>query len=80
MEIFHGHKYHFNVDDVDYSLVIHKVKLEDGGKYTLQCNDITTSAWLYVEGKSWTIFGNLEKYYLLYFANFASFPWYHSSL
>ncbi|CAL1540886.1 unnamed protein product, partial [Lymnaea stagnalis] len=51
LEIFHGHKYHFETDHEDYKLTINNVKCEDGGKYTCQCNDITTSAWLYVEAK-----------------------------
>ncbi|KAH9502720.1 hypothetical protein Btru_069595 [Bulinus truncatus] len=51
LEIFHGHKYHFESDHDDYKLTINNVKLEDGGKYTCQCNDISTSAWLYVEAK-----------------------------
>ncbi|XP_059156398.1 twitchin-like isoform X4 [Physella acuta] len=51
LEIFHGHKYHFESDHDDYKLVIMNVKCEDGGKYTCQCNDISTSAWLYVEAK-----------------------------
>ena len=50
MEIFHGHKYHFNSDDVMYSLTINKVEQGDGGKYTVTCNDASVSAWLYVEG------------------------------
>ncbi|XP_055900297.1 twitchin-like isoform X6 [Biomphalaria glabrata] len=51
LEIFHGHKYHFESDHDDYKLTINNVKVEDGGKYTCQCNDISTSAWLYVEAK-----------------------------
>ena len=51
MEIFHGHKYHFEADHADYKLTILNVKVEDGGKYTCQCNDVSTSAWLYVEGR-----------------------------
>ncbi|GFR58148.1 myosin-binding protein C, cardiac-type [Elysia marginata] len=51
MEIFHGHKYHFESDHADYKLTINNIKVEDGGKYTCQCNDISTSAWLYVEAK-----------------------------
>ncbi|ESO91794.1 hypothetical protein LOTGIDRAFT_191207, partial [Lottia gigantea] len=49
MEIFHSHKHHFEVEDNKYTLIINNVKLEDGGKYTCQCNKETTSAWLYVE-------------------------------
>ncbi|KAK7099462.1 hypothetical protein V1264_003598 [Littorina saxatilis] len=51
LEIFHGHKYHFLNDDTEYKLVIPKAKLEDGGKYTLECNGVTSSAWLYVDAK-----------------------------
>lgn len=52
LEIFAGHKYHFENDDKKYRLVINHVKLEDGGKYTLECNNVKSSAWLYVEGKT----------------------------
>lgn len=50
MEIFHGTKYHIENDGENYVLTIHNVKLEDGGKYTCQLNNSTTSGWLYVEG------------------------------
>ncbi|CAE1243307.1 Titin,Twitchin [Acanthosepion pharaonis] len=51
MEIFHGTKYHIENDGENYVLTIHNVKLEDGGKYTCQLNNSTTSGWLYVEAK-----------------------------
>jgi len=51
LEVFNGKKYHFENDDVDYALIINNVKLEDGGKYTLECNGAKSSAWLYVEGQ-----------------------------
>ena len=51
LEIFHGQKYHFVNDDTEYRLVITTVKPEDGGKFTIECNGITSSAWLYVEGR-----------------------------
>ena len=51
LEIFHGHKYHFVNDDTEYRLIIPNIKPEDGGKFTIECNGITSSAWLYVEGR-----------------------------
>ncbi|XP_069132542.1 twitchin-like isoform X10 [Argopecten irradians] len=51
LEIFNGHKYHFENEGQEYILDIQSVKLEDAGKYTLECNGIKTSAWLYVEAK-----------------------------
>ncbi|XP_021346443.1 twitchin-like isoform X8 [Mizuhopecten yessoensis] len=51
LEIFNGHKYHFENEDQEYILDIQNVKLEDAGKYTLECNGIKSSAWLYVEAK-----------------------------
>ncbi|CAG5133822.1 unnamed protein product, partial [Candidula unifasciata] len=51
LEIFHGHKYHFETDHDDYKLTINNVKLEDAGKYTCQCNSVSTSAWLYVDAR-----------------------------
>ncbi|KAL8579173.1 hypothetical protein ACOMHN_010757 [Nucella lapillus] len=51
LEVFHGHKYHFINDDAEYSLRINNVKPEDGGKFTVECNGISSSAWLYVEAK-----------------------------
>ena len=50
LEVFHGQKYHFVNDDTEYRLVITNIKPEDGGKFTIECNGITSSAWLYVEG------------------------------
>ncbi|XP_023931299.1 twitchin isoform X3 [Lingula anatina] len=49
LEIFHGEKYHFHSDGPNHKLIVKEVILEDGGKFTCQCNDATTSAWLYVE-------------------------------
>ncbi|ESO91795.1 hypothetical protein LOTGIDRAFT_121852 [Lottia gigantea] len=60
MEIFHSHKHHFEVEDNKYTLIINNVKLEDGGKYTCQCNKETTSAWLYVEDPEWEFMKKLE--------------------
>ncbi|XP_071104533.1 twitchin-like isoform X3 [Haliotis cracherodii] len=51
MDVFHGHKYHLTNDDHEYKLELYNVKPEDGGKYTCQCNNATTSGWLYVEAK-----------------------------
>ncbi|XP_076471204.1 twitchin-like [Babylonia areolata] len=51
LEIFHGHKYHFENDDTEYRLVIPEAKPEDGGKVTIECNGVQSSAWLYVEAK-----------------------------
>lgn len=50
LEIFAGHKYHFENDNMKYRLVVNNVKLEDGGKYTLELNGVKSGAWLYVEG------------------------------
>lgn len=55
MEIFHGEKYHFDHNaDGEYSCTINNIKLEDNGKYILECGKgpLKTTAWLYVEGKS----------------------------
>ncbi|CAC5385763.1 unnamed protein product [Mytilus coruscus] len=52
LEIFAGHKYHFENDDKKYRLVVNNVKLEDGGKYTLELNGVKSGAWLYVEAKA----------------------------
>lgn len=52
LEIFNGHKYHFENEDQEYSLDIQDVKMEDAGKYWLECNGVKTSAWLFVEGRS----------------------------
>ena len=51
LEIFPGHKYHFDNEDDEYTLTINNVKLEDGGKYSIECNKSKMGAWLYVEGK-----------------------------
>ena len=53
LEIFAGEKYHMKSDGEDYNLIINNVKLEDNGKYILECGKgpCKTSAWLYVEGK-----------------------------
>lgn len=51
LEIFHSHHYHFVQNGDELMLQINKVMLEDGGKYTCQCNDVKTSAWLYVDGE-----------------------------
>jgi len=51
LEIFHGHKYNFQVDDDGtFRLVIFRITLEDAGRYTCQTDDKETSAWLTVEG------------------------------
>lgn len=50
LEIFQGKRYHFENEGEDYELCINNIKMEDGGKYTLECDGIKTSAWLYVEG------------------------------
>jgi hypothetical protein len=51
LEIFNGHKFHFLNEGNTYKLLVNNVKLEDGGKYTLECNGVKTSAWLYVQGR-----------------------------
>ena len=50
LEIFHGHKYNFLNDDGILRLIIHRVVMEDEGKYTCQADDKSTSAFLTVEG------------------------------
>lgn len=65
LEIFNGHKYHFKNEGNIYKLILHNVKLEDGGKYTLECNGVKSSAWLYVEGRfpvDWGFGGGLCTY------------------
>ena len=52
VEIFHGHKHNFIQDGTIQKLQINRIGLEDAGRYTCQCNDISTTAWLYVEGKN----------------------------
>ena len=53
LEIFGGEKFNFKSEGEDYVLTINGIKLEDNGKYTLECGKgpCKTSAWLYVEGK-----------------------------
>ena len=50
-EIFHGFKYHVEVDGADYRLVINKLNPDDEGKYVCKINDIDTFAYLTVERK-----------------------------
>lgn len=42
--------------DGEFRLVINKIGLEDAGKYTCECDDKLTSAWLTVEGKKASYF------------------------
>ncbi|CAH1785276.1 unnamed protein product [Owenia fusiformis] len=51
LEIFQGPRYDFVSNKDEQRLIIKKIKLEDGGKYTCKCDDTQTSAWLYVEEK-----------------------------
>ena len=53
LEIFHGEKFNFKSEGEDYVLTINNVKLEDNGKFILECGKgpCKTSAWLYVEGE-----------------------------
>jgi len=51
LEIFHGHKYNFETsENGTFNLVVCRVTLEDGGRYTCQTDDKETSACLTVEG------------------------------
>ncbi|XP_052800015.1 twitchin-like isoform X4 [Mya arenaria] len=52
-EIFHGEKYHLIQDGEDFKCVVNNIKLEDNGKYILECGKgpLKTSAWLYVDEK-----------------------------
>jgi len=51
LEIFHGHKYNFDVNENGkFTLVVCRISLEDAGRYTCQIDDKETSAWLTVEG------------------------------
>jgi hypothetical protein len=62
-EIFHGFKYHVEVDGADYRLVINKLNPEDEGKYVCKINDIDTFAYLTVERKN-TVFVELFSFLL----------------
>ena len=52
LEIFQGHKYNFVSNGGDHRLVVNRVGMEDGGRYTCQCDENKTSAWIYVQGLS----------------------------
>ncbi|KAH3877136.1 hypothetical protein DPMN_000993, partial [Dreissena polymorpha] len=53
LEIFHGEKYHIEVDGDNYKCTVNDIKLEDNGKFFLECGKVPlkTSGWLYVEEK-----------------------------
>ena len=52
LELFHGYKYHIVNDGAEYRLIVSNAKPEDSGRYSIECNGVTSSAWLYVEGKN----------------------------
>ncbi|KAF8560708.1 hypothetical protein P879_09575 [Paragonimus westermani] len=49
LEIFQGPKYNFLQEGNEYALEIKKIAMEDVGKYTCKCNDISTTCTLTVE-------------------------------
>ena len=50
LEIFHGPKYNVSADEGIFRLVVNRVGMEDGGKYTCQADLKETSCYLTVEG------------------------------
>lgn len=50
LEIFHGQKYNIEKEEGEFRLVIHRIGLEDAGKYQCEADERKTSAWLHVEG------------------------------
>ncbi len=52
LEIFQGQKYKFINNDGEFRLVVHRIGMEDAGKYTCSADDKMTSCWLTVEGMS----------------------------
>jgi len=50
LEIFLGNNIHIEHVDCMHRLTIKKLSQKDGGKYTLSCDDIKTSAWLNITG------------------------------
>ncbi|GAA49620.1 twitchin [Clonorchis sinensis] len=49
LEIFQGPKYNFLQEGNEYALEIKRIAMEDVGKYTCKCNDISTTCTLVVE-------------------------------
>jgi len=56
LEIFQGPKYNMSADGGIFRLVVHRVGLEDAGKYTCEADLKETSSYLIVEGKKITFF------------------------
>ncbi|XP_064634017.1 twitchin-like isoform X9 [Lineus longissimus] len=52
LEIFHSHKYDFEVEGDIYTLTVKKIDMSDAGRYICKCNDVPTQAWLNVEQKA----------------------------
>ncbi|CAH8566640.1 unnamed protein product [Schistosoma rodhaini] len=54
LEIFQGPKYNFLQEGNEFALEIKKIAMEDVGKYTCKCNDISTTCTIQVEEKKHT--------------------------
>ncbi|CAH8634151.1 unnamed protein product [Dicrocoelium dendriticum] len=54
LEIFQGPKYNFLQEGNEYALEIKRIAMEDVGKYTCKCNDISTTCTLVVEERKQT--------------------------
>ncbi|CAH8497134.1 unnamed protein product [Schistosoma turkestanicum] len=54
LEIFQGPKYNFLQEGNEFALEIKKIAMEDVGKYTCKCNDISTTCTILVEEKKHT--------------------------
>ncbi|TGZ63952.1 hypothetical protein CRM22_006631 [Opisthorchis felineus] len=54
LEIFQGPKYNFFQEGNEYALEIKRIAMEDVGKYTCKCNDISTTCTLVVEERKQT--------------------------
>ena len=51
LEVFHGLKYQILNDDGIFRLIVSRIGMEDGGKYTCQADSKETSCYMTVEGK-----------------------------
>ncbi|CAL8090942.1 unnamed protein product [Calicophoron daubneyi] len=58
LEIFQGPKYNFLQDGKEYALEIKRIAMEDVGKYTCKCNEISTTCTLIVEERKQTYYFN----------------------
>lgn len=64
LEIFNGYKYYFKNEGNIYKFILYNVKLEDGGKYILECNGVKMFVWLYVEGRLLVDLGFWREIYI----------------